>query len=161
MGLKIIIVKALYGLKSSGAILHLKFSENLRNMGFPLCKVDHNLWVCDRGDHWEYVEVMVESLLVFSWDLDMIIYLLKETHKYKLYRVGFPKYYSRADVEYDTKRKWWKFPQILTSKQYARKWKYGFISNWKFMYPIWKQGITLICMNLNCWKNNKFHNIKC
>ena len=36
-GKKLIIVKALYVLKSSGAMWHHKFSDNLRDLGFHPC----------------------------------------------------------------------------------------------------------------------------
>ena len=63
-GKTIIIVKALYGLKSSGAMWHMKFAKNLRNLGFFPCEVDHDLWMRDRGNHWEYVAVIVDDLVL-------------------------------------------------------------------------------------------------
>ena len=56
---------------------HLKFAENLSSMGFTPCKADQNLWMHDREDHWEYVVVMVEDLLVFSREADIIIEPIK------------------------------------------------------------------------------------
>jgi len=62
----LIIVKALYGLRSSGAMWHLKFSDYLRGRGFRLCYADFDLWMRHRGDHYEYIAVMVDDLLIFS-----------------------------------------------------------------------------------------------
>ena len=43
VGIKMIILKSLYGLKSSGAMWHLKFVDHIRNIGFQPCKADYNL----------------------------------------------------------------------------------------------------------------------
>jgi len=61
-----IIVKALYDLKSSGAMWHQKLSDNLRDMGFRFCHADSDLWMRDRGDHYEYIAAIVDDLLIFS-----------------------------------------------------------------------------------------------
>ena len=50
---------------------------------FP-CKANRNLWVCDRGDHWEYVAFMDDDILVFIQDPNLIIEALKEIHQYEL-----------------------------------------------------------------------------
>jgi hypothetical protein len=53
----LIIVKALYGLRSSGLRWHEKFADCLRNEGFLPCKVKPDIWMRDKGDHYEYVGV--------------------------------------------------------------------------------------------------------
>jgi len=63
-GRKMIIVKALYGLKSAGANWHQKLADNLFAMGFLPSKADYNLWIRDRGDHYDYVAVIVDDLLI-------------------------------------------------------------------------------------------------
>ena len=62
----LIIVKALYELKLSGATWHQKFSDNLRDMGFRPCHADSDLWMRDRGDHYEYIAAIVDDLLIFE-----------------------------------------------------------------------------------------------
>ena len=103
----IIIVKALYGLKSSGAIWHQKFSDNLRKMGFRPCRADFDLWMRDRGDYYEYIAVMVDDLLIFSKKPDEIIEPLKAIWKYELKGVGEPEYNSGEDLELNEDRKCW------------------------------------------------------
>ena len=49
----LIIVKALYGLKSSSFMWHHKFFENIRDMGFHPCYADFDLWIRDRGNYYE------------------------------------------------------------------------------------------------------------
>ncbi len=61
-----IIVKALYDLKASGAMWHQKFSDSLRDMGFRPCHADSDLWMRDRGDHYEYIAAIVDDLLIFE-----------------------------------------------------------------------------------------------
>ena len=62
---KLIIVKALYGLKYSNFMWHQKLSDNLRNMGFKPCYADLDLWMTYLGDYYEYIAVMVDDLLIF------------------------------------------------------------------------------------------------
>jgi hypothetical protein len=40
-----IIVRALYGLKSSGAAYRTHFAPNLLEMGFTSCKADPDVWM--------------------------------------------------------------------------------------------------------------------
>jgi len=54
-GRYMIVVRALYGLESSGATWHRKLAENLRDMGFRPSKADYDLWMRQRQDHWEDV----------------------------------------------------------------------------------------------------------
>jgi hypothetical protein len=49
-GHSLIIVKALYGLRSSGARFHEKFADTLRHMGFSPCVADPDVWIRDAGN---------------------------------------------------------------------------------------------------------------
>ena len=49
----LIIVKYLYGLKSSSAMWNHKFSEIIRDMGFKTCLSDFDLWIRGHRDHYE------------------------------------------------------------------------------------------------------------
>jgi len=99
-GKRMIIIKALYGLKSAGANWHQKLASNLLEMGFEPSKADYNLWIRECADHYEYVAVIVDDLLIFSRNPDTITGPLQTTYKYELKGVGEPEYYSGADVEY-------------------------------------------------------------
>jgi hypothetical protein len=51
-----VIVKALYGLCTSGARFHEKFADALLAMDFLPCKADPDVWMKDCcGTHYEYV----------------------------------------------------------------------------------------------------------
>ena len=61
-----IIVKALYGLKSSGLRWHEQFSDVLHKMGFTPSKAECDIWMRDQGDYYEYIAVYVDDLLIAS-----------------------------------------------------------------------------------------------
>ena len=56
---------------------HLTFVENIRNVGYSPWEADHNLLMRDMENHLEYVAVVSDDILVFRWDPDMIIEILK------------------------------------------------------------------------------------
>jgi hypothetical protein len=115
-GRKLIVVRALYGLKSSGAMWHAKLAENLRDMGYRPTKADYDCWIRERGDHYEYVAVIVDDLLVFSHEPNTVIQPLQEIYGYTLKGVGVPEYYNGADVEYNEKTKCWS----MSAKTYIK-----------------------------------------
>ena len=78
-GKKMIIDKGLYGLKRSSARFHEHLSAKLRHMGFCPRKADHDLWIRDAGDHYEYVATYVDDMLAFSRDPMSIIKRFKRT----------------------------------------------------------------------------------
>ena len=100
-GMILIIIKALYGLKSSGAMWHQKLADNLHEMGFLPCQADCDFWYRPEGNHYEYIAVIVDDLLIFSQKPQRIIDTLEENYKYKLSGVGTPEYYNGADISFD------------------------------------------------------------
>jgi Reverse transcriptase (RNA-dependent DNA polymerase) len=59
-------VKALYGLKSSGLRWRERFANVLKEMGFSSSRAEPDTWMRDRGDHYEYIAVYVDDLLITS-----------------------------------------------------------------------------------------------
>ena len=108
-GIKVIVIRALYGLRLSGAAWHQKLSDDLRAMGFTPSKADYDLWMRARGDHYEYIAVIVDDLLIFSKYPDQIIGPLQDVCKYELKGVGVPEYYSGADVRYNQEERSWEW----------------------------------------------------
>ena len=96
-GHTLVIVKALYGLRTSGARYHEKFAETLRDMGFTPSLADPDVWMRDAGTHWEYLAVYVDDLLAIMKDPDEFFKILTEKYKYKLKGVGPPKYHLGGD----------------------------------------------------------------
>ena len=66
----LIIYKALYGLKSSGARWHDVLFDVLTDMGFSPSKADPDIWMrkAPGEDCYEYIAVYVDDLAIFSTD---------------------------------------------------------------------------------------------
>ena len=96
-GCTLIIYKALYGLKTSGLRWHERLSDILRDMGFVPSKADPDVWMRDMGDHYEYIAVYVDDLLIASHDPEAITFLLKHKYKLKLKGVGTIEYHLGCD----------------------------------------------------------------
>ncbi|MEM7375710.1 MAG: reverse transcriptase domain-containing protein, partial [Bacteroidota bacterium] len=99
-GTVLIVEKALYGLKSSGAMWHRKLADNMREMGFKPCQADHDFWIRDKGDHHEYIAIIVDDLLIFSRDAMSILNTMKKDYGYIFKGVGTPEYYNGADFSF-------------------------------------------------------------
>jgi hypothetical protein len=96
----LIIVKALYGLRTSGARFHEKFSDTLKDMGFTPSFADPDVWMKPCGTHYEYVCVYVDDLAVMMKSpADFFIGLKKR--KYKLKGVGEITYHLGGDFYRD------------------------------------------------------------
>jgi hypothetical protein len=59
----LIISRALYGLRSSGARWHDRFADCIRELGFFPCKAEPDIWMRKKGNIYEYVAVYVSSFL--------------------------------------------------------------------------------------------------
>ena len=87
----LIIVKALYGLRTSGARFRDKFAASLREMGFFPCKNEPDIWMRDMEDHYEYICMWVDDLAICSRKPMEILDTLsdkKGKHKYNFKGVG-------------------------------------------------------------------------
>jgi len=67
-GHTLVIVKALYGLRTSGAAFHEKLADTLRDLGFKPTMADPDLWYRDAGDCYEYICVYVDDLMAILKD---------------------------------------------------------------------------------------------
>jgi hypothetical protein len=61
-----IIIKALYGLRSSGARWHDRLFDTLSALGFQPARSDPDIWMRPCGDHYEYIACYVDDLLIAS-----------------------------------------------------------------------------------------------
>ena len=89
----LVINKALYGLRSSGARFHDKLYDTLTAMGFKPSFADPDLWIRDAGDCYEYVCVYVNDLMAILKEPRDFFNELIEVHKYILKGVGDPEYH--------------------------------------------------------------------
>lgn len=99
----LIIQKALYGLKSSGLRWHERFADVLRSMGFFPSKAEPDIWMRDRGDHYEYIGVYVDDLVLCSKNPKEIISELVEKHAFKLKGTGPISFHLGCDFFRDHK----------------------------------------------------------
>ena len=83
-----IIVKALYGLRSSGLRWHEKFADTLRQEGFFPSKADGDVWMRRNGEVYEYIAVYVDDLCLAMKDPKGFIDILKDKYDYKLKGTG-------------------------------------------------------------------------
>jgi Reverse transcriptase (RNA-dependent DNA polymerase) len=88
-----IIFKALYGLRTSGASWHQRFSDTLRDLGYKPCKADNDVWIKDCGSHYEYICVYVDDIMHMSKNPQELFDALKDIYNYNLAGVGEPSYH--------------------------------------------------------------------
>ena len=93
-----IIVKALYGLKSSGKCWHDRLFEVLKAMDFFPSKAEADIWMRRQGDVYEYVACYVDDLLIASKNPQAIIDALEgEPNKFKLKGTGAVEFHLGCD----------------------------------------------------------------
>ena len=83
------ILKAQYGLKSSGRRWHERLFDVLISMGFKPSKAEEDIWMRDMGDHYEYIASYVDDLAIASKNPQAIIDALEGApHNFKLKGTG-------------------------------------------------------------------------
>ena len=84
----LVITRALYGLRTSGARWHDRFYDVLRAMGWTPCKSEQDVWMKRVDDHWEYIATYVDDLLIASKNPKAITDELMGRFKFKLKGTG-------------------------------------------------------------------------
>jgi hypothetical protein len=97
-GHTLVIVRALYGLKTSGARYHDLWADTMDFLGWFPSKADTDVWMRDCGDHYEYVATWVDDLLYIGHNPD-VFYKAITDMGYKLKGVGFPSYHLGGDFK--------------------------------------------------------------
>jgi len=87
-GKRVIIIKALYGLKSSGAAWRAHFAEFLHGMGYTSCLADPDVWYkaeCKPNgfEYYSYILVYVDDILVVSHHPKATMEILAKTFRLK------------------------------------------------------------------------------
>ena len=83
-GHTMVIIKALYGLPTSGKMWAEKISAILRTEGWEPSRADDRIWMRRVEDHYEYIGVYVDDLIVAAADPQQIFETLKETYSLRL-----------------------------------------------------------------------------
>jgi len=102
-GKVIVIVRALYGLKSSGARFREHLAQTLRNAGFAGCKADPDVWLrpaqkADGTKIYEYALCYVDDCLFQGLDPNKFMDYLATTYILKEGSVKQPDTYLGADI---------------------------------------------------------------
>ena len=104
----VIIAKALYGLKSSGAAWRAHLAQSMTDLDYSPCQADADVWMRpmtkpDGFEYWEYVLIYVDDIMVISHEPEKLmeslsaLYRLKEDPKTKK-GYGVPTKYLGADI---------------------------------------------------------------
>lgn len=98
-----IIVRALYGLKSSGAAWHAMFAQSIMDLGFVSCKSDPDVWrraaTKSTGfKYYEYILVYVDDCIIVSEFPQNILDKFKSNYNYRLKDVGEPSRFLGAKI---------------------------------------------------------------
>jgi hypothetical protein len=88
LGKTVIVVRAMYGLKSSGVAWHAKFSETLRSMDFKPSYAHPDVWMKpattpDGFKYYEYILVYVDDVLVISAAPGLIMKTIQQAYHLK------------------------------------------------------------------------------
>ena len=97
-GKKSIIVRALYGLKSSGDAFHNQLADCMRNIGYASCLADPDLLMkptkkANGESYYSYILNYVDEVLVISEEAGTILARLGKYFKLKAVSVGPPTNY--------------------------------------------------------------------
>ena len=104
-GKKAIIVRALYGLKSSGAAFHAHLSDCMRSMGQTPFRGDNYLWIKpeidSEGDkYYSYILCYVDDVLVVHHNAMTTLMKIDKYFKLKPSSIGDPDIYLGAKLKY-------------------------------------------------------------
>ena len=97
----LLIERALYGLRSSGARWHDRLADVLRNEGFHSCKAEPDIWMCKNGEIYEYIAVYVDDLAFAVKDPTQLVHVLKSKYGFKIKEAGPLKFHLGADFYRD------------------------------------------------------------
>ena len=124
-----IIVRALYGLRGSGARWRDHMAATLRDAGYISCKADPDVWMradtkADGFQYWSYVLVYSDDLLVVHHDPQCVMTFLASRYTLKKGSVKEPDLYLGAQV-----KKWYiagsddpgKVRWALSSEDYVKQ----------------------------------------
>ena len=99
-----IIYRALYGLKSSGAAWRLIFAQTLSDLGYTSSKADPDVWLKaetkPNGDeYYSYVLVYVDDVLHLHYNPDLFMNALEKIYRLKENSTGEPGRYLGSNIE--------------------------------------------------------------
>ena len=103
-GKKAIIVRAIYGLKSSGAAFRAHLADCMGHLGYSPCKADNDLWMKAKVDpknehpYYSYILCYVDDVLIVDHDAMAVIRRIDKYFKLKPESIGDPDMYLGAKL---------------------------------------------------------------
>ena len=98
----LIIVRALYGLKSSGQRWHDRFHDCMIELGWQPCKSENDVWMKKNDNVWEYVAVYVDDLAIAMKDPESFTNaLMAPPYNFKLKGTGEIKHHLGMEFSRD------------------------------------------------------------
>ena len=99
-----IVKKALYGLKGSGAAFRAHLAEKLHDIGFIPTRADPDVWrrpavKPDGFEYYEYILCYVDDLLAISHDAQLVLKSVQDTFKFKDDKIDKPDIYLGAQLD--------------------------------------------------------------
>ena len=103
-GETLIVEKALYGLKSSGAAFRAFLAETFDNMGFKSSTADPDIWMRpntkpDGEEYYEYIVCYVDDVLGISMEAKEMMQEIQKDFRFKKDKIEPPKMYLGALLE--------------------------------------------------------------
>jgi hypothetical protein len=104
-GKRVLIVRALYGLKSAGADFRKYLSEFMKHLGWHPCRADRDLWMKaetrpdDSVLYWAYILIYVDEILSVHHDPGSPLANLDEYFKMKEGSIQVPTFYLGAKLK--------------------------------------------------------------
>ena len=103
VGLPVKIIRALYGLKSSGASWRNTLAITIQDMGYSPTKADPDVWrrramKSDGFEYWELLLVYVDDILCISHQPQVSIDFINTVYAVKPDSIGEPKLYLGANI---------------------------------------------------------------
>ena len=99
----LVMVRALYSLKSAGALWWSKHAQFLSDLGYKLMKADVDIWICkvvkpNGQEYYEMLFVYVDEILSLSHEAKEVILQITSYYKAKEGSIKEPDMYLRANV---------------------------------------------------------------
>ena len=120
-----LIVKALYGLRTSAERFHSLLSDFLRGLGFRPTKFDRDVWIRRRDgkdvkeDGYDYICTHVDDFKIVAENPEHWLQLIKEHFLVK--EAGPLKYYLGNDFSFCDKGNLWTFGSVTYAKESIKK----------------------------------------
>ena len=98
-------MRALYGLKSSGAAFHAHLADCMRSIGCTSCRGDNDLWMKpdtdpDGDKYYSYILCYVDDVLVLHHGAMTTLMKIDKYFKLKPSSIGDPDIYLGAKLKY-------------------------------------------------------------